>query len=683
MKEIGMRVISGLVASGTLIAVMATAPFAQQQVIVTSGDPGPGALASGLLPGLPGLPGSGAKPLEAGTGLIFGQTMDATSQKPVSNVLVTLTVAGSIPVRVLSDGDGRYAFREVPKGSFSVNATKPGYSDGAYGRLRPSGPTQPLQLTDGQRLTDVSLPMWKLGTIAGLVLDESGEPIVGATVKVYQRMIVGGKRQWQATSTQLTDDRGMYRVGSLVPGDYIVALPMTPPAVLANVLAGLGLPAAPARAGGGGGGGIAVAFSASVSSGGGGNVTRVLSDGNDGGLGPAGLTEDGHELWYQTTFYPAVQSSTRAEILHIKAGEERGGVDFSIKAVRTETVSGVLLGSDGPAPSTLVTLVPVETTDLATPVETATTSTDAQGRFSFTRVPAGQYWFRAVKNPRMAIGPGDTQTFSVGGNTMVFRQVVRTSGDSVPPLPTEPTYWIDAPVTVGATDVSDLTMSMRTGVKVSGRIDFSGSATRPTPDQYPTIGITLVPADGRQGAQNGRGRVEPSGNFTTVGVPAGKYVLRVDAPSGWSLRSAAVGGRDLSDAPIELHDGDVDTVTITFTDKKTSLTGQATTPNGNADGKATVIVFPQDASLWSDTGPNPRRLKNARTGSDGSYDVGVPAGDYYVVAVSDTGAFDWNDPVFLAAIAPTAAKVTINEGDRKVQAVRTAPPPSAGSGGGR
>jgi hypothetical protein len=238
--------------------------------------------------------------------------------------------------------------------------------------------------------------------------------------------------------------------------------------------------------------------------------------------------------------------------------------------------------------------------------------------------------------------------------------------------------WMDAPVTVGASDMTDLAFTLRPGVRVSGHIEFSGSSTQPTPDQYPTIGISLLPADGRESAAPVRGRIEPSGLFTTMGVPAGKYVLSVNAPSGWVLRAAAIGGRDISDAPIELHDADVDSVTITFTDKRTSVSGTVTTASGAADGKATVILFPQDATLWAESGPSPRRLKNTRTGGDGSYALSVPAGDYYVVAVSDTGSFDWNDPQFLSAIAASATKITVNEGDRHQQALRTMPPPSIG-----
>jgi hypothetical protein len=272
------------------------------------------------------------------------------------------------------------------------------------------------------------------------------------------------------------------------------------------------------------------------------------------------------------------------------------------------------------------------------------------------------------------------QTFQVGGATMVVRTASRSSGDSVPPLPTDPTMWIDTPVTVGTSDITNLALALRPGIRVSGHVEFSGSATLPTPDQYPAIGVTLVPADGKPDAASARGRVEPSGTFTTMGVPAGKYVLRVDPPSGWVLRGAMLGNRDISDAPAELREADLDSVTITFTDKRTSVTGAVTTSSGNPDGKATVILFPQDSSLWADSGPSPRRLKNTRARGDGSYSISVPAGDYYVVAVSDTGSFEWNDPHFLAAMAHSAIRITVNEGDTHSQALRTLPPPAMSGG---
>jgi hypothetical protein len=670
-----MRVSLRLVSAAAVLVTLGIGLRAQQTMVVTTG-PGP------LPMMLPDAGGASAKPLETGTGLIYGQAIDGVSTRPIANALVTLMVSGSIPVRVLTDSDGRYAFRDVPKGGFSVTASKPGYSDGAYGRLRPNGPSQALQLTDGQRVTDVTLPLWKLGTIAGAVFDDSGEPVVGAAVRVLERTVVAGKRQLQVSASSTTDDRGIYRISSLVPGQYVVVLPMTPPTPIKGLmlLPGLDLPVPPPPPPPpGGGGGMAFSASYSVSGGGGGGRFTTVQSDSSAGLGPAGFTDDGHELWYQTTYYPTALTAARADVVTIKPGEEHEAVDFTIKAVRTVSVSGTLMDSNGPAVATLITLQPADAGDLVSPIETANAITDNGGHFQFSRVPAGQYSLRAVKSPRGAPG-GDVQTFQMGGATMVLRSIIQSSGDPVPPLPSDPTMWTDAPVAVGTSDLTDLTVMLRPGVRVGGRVEFSGSATRPTPDQYPTIGVTLIPSDGKPSAFPARGRVEPSGTFTTMGVPAGKYVLRVDAPTGWVLRGAMLNGRDISDAPVELRDADVDSVTITFTDQRTSVTGEVTTASGNPDSKATVILFPQDSALWVDSGPSPRRLKTTRPKGDGSYSMSVPAGDYYVIAVSDTGSFEWNDPQFLAAIAPAAVRITVNEGDAHAQALRTTAPPATSGG---
>src|SRR6186713_2719707 len=93
-------------------------------------------LGDGPLP--PGFGGPPPAPMAGGTGLILGQAIDGLdSTRGIAGALVTLTLGGSQPVRVLADGQGRFAFRDLPKGRFSITASRPGYVDGAYGRLRP------------------------------------------------------------------------------------------------------------------------------------------------------------------------------------------------------------------------------------------------------------------------------------------------------------------------------------------------------------------------------------------------------------------------------------------------------------------------------------------------------------------------------------------------------------------
>ena len=44
----------------------------------------------------------------------------------------------------MTDADGRFVFRALAAGAYSLTAIKPGYLDGAFGRRRPGGTGQSL-----------------------------------------------------------------------------------------------------------------------------------------------------------------------------------------------------------------------------------------------------------------------------------------------------------------------------------------------------------------------------------------------------------------------------------------------------------------------------------------------------------------------------------------------------------
>jgi hypothetical protein len=245
----------------------------------------------------------------------------------------------------------------------------------------------------------------------------------------------------------------------------------------------------------------------------------------------------------------------------------------------------------------------------------------------------------------------------------------------MPPLPTAPTLWADMNVSIGANDLTDLVVPLRQGLRVAGRVEFIGSAIPPAGDQLSGIPISLEAADGRTSTLAGpaRGRVDSNATFQTMGVPVGKYVLRVSAPRGWVVRSATFSGQDLIDSAVELREGDISGVVITFTDRPADLSGTVTGANGNPDGTASVIAFPADRALWTSGGSSPRRLKNVRTGKDGSYSLGaLPPGEYFLTAVPDAAAADWQNPEFLDVLARAAARVRLDEGEKKTQSLQTA-----------
>src|SRR5687768_11813512 len=163
---------------------------------------------------------------DSSTALIVGQVVDATSGRALAAAVVSLSgppASRGVPhQRMLTGPDGRFFFRGLRAGAYGVMATKGGYVDGSYGRLRPLGPSLQITLTDGGRFGEATVRMWKHASISGTVLDEAGEPQINVAVTAYRRGVHGGRPRYLPGGTARTDDRGVFRISGLVPGHWIV-----------------------------------------------------------------------------------------------------------------------------------------------------------------------------------------------------------------------------------------------------------------------------------------------------------------------------------------------------------------------------------------------------------------------------------------------------------------------------
>jgi hypothetical protein len=95
------------------------------------------------------------------------------------------------------------------------------------------------------------------------------------------------------------------------------------------------------------------------------------------------------------------------------------------------------------------------------------------------------------------------------------------------------------------------------------------------------VTIALDPIDGRvfPGAA-GKGQFEASGQFRTLGLLPGRYVIRLGGNLGaWSLDSVSAGG-SLPDQPIAIANTDVSGVVITLTDRAGSISGSVRDTQG-------------------------------------------------------------------------------------------------------
>jgi hypothetical protein len=517
-----------------------------------------------------------------------------------------------------------------------------GYVDGAAGRRRPGGPSQSITLADGERIGDVTVRIWKHASITGTVVDEMGEPVIGVQVRAFRREFAGGRPRYVAGAvfiqpSAVTDDRGIYRLGMLTPGDYVVSTIARPVSTSVSMAQELQRRTVSSRGGEEVG---VVALPGTAASTQVGNAAYALGRGV-----PIPLPNpDGRLFAYPQTFYPSVPAFPQATIVSVGAGEERSAIDLQIHPLPTVRVAGTVVGPEGAATALSLRMFPAATEDVALDVDVPTAITDRSGGFEFPAVSAGQYVIRASLRPPRPD----------------------------PRAPLQNVLWLEMPIAVGRWDIEGLVLALQSGLRVSGHVEFEGSTARPPASRLQQVPIVIdaasVPANALAQVM---ARVDAEGQFTAAVATPGQYLVRVaGSPEGWMFKSATHRGRNVSDEPFNL-DSDAADVVITFTDRWTGLHGIVQGRLG-PDPDATVLIFPTDPDGWTNYGTNARRVRSVRTSRAGDYAVhSIPAGDYYVVAIPDDRAGDWQDPAFLASLASAASRVTIGDGDQKLVGLRT------------
>ena len=154
-------------------------------------------------------PASGTPaPARPVTTVLTGRVIDGATRQPIPNAHLSTgpNVAGS-PV-VLTDSEGRFSL-PAPSGRFVVVANKTGYA------------REPIQVTAG---APIEIALQPAAAISGRVIDESGDPVLGARVVVER---VDANRRRTTLGAFETDDRGEYRVGGLPAATVIVSATIT------------------------------------------------------------------------------------------------------------------------------------------------------------------------------------------------------------------------------------------------------------------------------------------------------------------------------------------------------------------------------------------------------------------------------------------------------------------------
>lgn len=150
-------------------------------------------------------------------GTISGRVVNESGQ-PLPNATVALRRAGSMDIGNLmtsTDRDGKFGLSGLQPVSYHVFAWLQGYAP----RLRDLDDPQNGVHRPGDSVTVVLI---KGGVITGAVTNQAGEPVVGVTVRAQSVGIRLPFPYDQIGLSDMTDDRGIYRIYGLPEGTYVV-----------------------------------------------------------------------------------------------------------------------------------------------------------------------------------------------------------------------------------------------------------------------------------------------------------------------------------------------------------------------------------------------------------------------------------------------------------------------------
>ena len=170
---------------------------------------------------------SAAQPAPS-TYTVSGTVVSATTGTPLAQTRVTLTDTNNSRnvASLLTGEDGRFAFRRLGPGKYSLQGSRRGYLTSGYQQHEQFWSA----LVTGEKLEtqNLVLRLMPAAVLSGKVLDEAGEPVRGAEVKLYMEQRASGMTLVMPAGNTPTNDLGVFEFFSLSPGKYFAAVSAKP-----------------------------------------------------------------------------------------------------------------------------------------------------------------------------------------------------------------------------------------------------------------------------------------------------------------------------------------------------------------------------------------------------------------------------------------------------------------------
>jgi hypothetical protein len=302
-----------------------------------------------------------------GRSSVEGQVVSGADGTPVRRAAVSLqrtfssgaALPGQPPRTQLpqpqteTDDQGHFAFHDLEPGGYQVTVQRQGFV--AQNGMAIGGPNVQLWLGEGQQLTGYVVRATPQAVIAGKVVDEYGDPVMGAQVYAQRAGSATGRPVMNGGNVQ-SNDLGEYRIAGLSAGDYLVATAYL-------------------------------------------NQNRAIMTGS------RQPSPGQPQLVYATTYHPGTAVAGAAAPVHVADGAVIGGIDIKLTKIAAYSVH-VTVADAGAPPNGPSAFPNLRMRDPSAVLGGGFFGPQRQqdGSFLFTGVPPGSYVLTAQRNSAGAPG---------------------------------------------------------------------------------------------------------------------------------------------------------------------------------------------------------------------------------------------------------------------------------------
>lgn len=448
---------------------------------------------------------------------VTGRVVTASEGDPLKSARITLVPESnrsrSQIYAASSDSDGHFTLKDIPPGRYQFSAARTGFVEQHYkAGEADSGPL--FSLRPGEKVGDVLFRLVAAAVITGRVSNEDGDPMQGVQIVALRQpsedemddVAIDLPRhhnvQMESVAAASSDDRGHYRIFGLKPGAYFIRAEdvFVPPA-----------------------GNIPVDES----------VWTKLSLGSE----------------YATVYFPGAAQSSQAQLVPVKAGEE-GQADIAMHRVKTVEIAGRVVGTAGPAASTLVVLEPADGGE--SDFERQDT-TDEKGSFHLRNIPEGTYYILAHQRRE-----------GTWNYEMRARQKLEVAGEN-----------LDA-----------LTVTLTPGVTLEGKVKAAGSAAA----ALDRLSLSLTPVDEDE-FPGGHAEVKKDGSFELRSVHDGNYAISLwGLEPGAYVKSVSHGPDDLLEKGLQVEGNASGQIEVVIASDGAKLEGSVSDDDGPLIGARVRLV---------------------------------------------------------------------------------------------